>query len=249
MRSGSFIDSLKELSDYMYKHPNKDFKGWKLIDSYSDSSGVFIELFDLGGDVLISIKGTNVAIKSAAKRNDMLTDITESDLAIYMNKLPVQYKSVEEFYKKHKETYPNILVTGYSLGGSLAQMLGNEYGLETYTFEALGTNKISSPKHIGEIYNFINTLDVFVMPVLGRMLGKILVMPVTDKEEYYPIEPLNPLYHMYPYFGTPSKAEPYKRTKDRIKDFTKEGLLQTKQAINTAANQLKSKKILNRFKK
>lgn len=50
------------------------------------------------------------------------------------------YKSVMDIYRNVSALYPtaNVWVTGHSLGGSLASMLGRTYGLPTVAFEAPG---------------------------------------------------------------------------------------------------------------
>lgn len=181
MRSGSFLRELKELNQYLYTNPHKNFKNWELIDSYADNSGVLLELFLADNEYILAIKGTDIDYSSMKKAKDSISDLI-SDIEIYLNKLPEQYRHVKEYYSKIKGSYHKLLLTGYSLGGSLVQMLGNETGLETVTFAAIGTASIISPKHTTNITNYGNTLDCFFVANIGEQIGEIYVMPVTSNK-------------------------------------------------------------------
>ena len=59
MRSGDFYNKLSELNDALYQGA-KDFKDWKLLDTYSDLSGVFVALYDIGNnETLFAVKGSS----------------------------------------------------------------------------------------------------------------------------------------------------------------------------------------------
>lgn len=59
-------------------------------------------------------------------------------------KLPNQYVDAQKFYEKVRKDFPNqeIVFTGHSLGGSLAQLMSNKTGHETVTFNAYGIRDI-----------------------------------------------------------------------------------------------------------
>ena len=88
MRSLSFYDKLSDLNDALYKGA-KDFKDFKLIDTYSDSTGVFIALYDIGNnETLFAIKGT-----------DSLLDLVMDGL-LWMHKATIQENSAAKYYKR-----------------------------------------------------------------------------------------------------------------------------------------------------
>lgn len=243
MRSGSFLRELKELNQYLYTNPHKNFKNWELLDSYSDTSGVFIEIFDIGNnEVLMAVRGTDVNLTQVSVK-DAINDI-ENDINIYLNKLPKQYKIVETFYNNNKNKYFKFILTGYSLGGSLVQMLGGEFNIETYTFEALGTKQIKQSNG-NSVTNFINVLDAFVHPTIKNQVGEIYVMKVTSKKEFYPYKPINPYYHWYPQYGEPTEIEKYNPSKEQsksIKNYLKDGIINKSSMYATELHN-KAKKI------
>lgn len=62
-----------------------------------------------------------------------------------------QYVEADSYARKIREQYPNarIVVTGHSLGGSLASYVGNQMGVDTYTFDAArnGYSTIAGNNH------------------------------------------------------------------------------------------------------
>lgn len=227
MQKASFYRELKELNQYLYKHPNNDFKEWIFKDSYADNTGVFVSIFQKDDKTIFAVKGTDVNYSSTQRIKDSLNDTIKSDIAIYLHQIPAQYRPVEQYFNKIKNNYPNIIFTGYSLGGSIVQMLGTKYGNETITFEAIGTATICEPKYTNNIINFGNTLDIAFVSKIGAQIGEIYVMPITKNQEYYPNGIPNLYFHMYKTYGDPAKAEKYKPIRNRVKDYLKNGIIPT----------------------
>lgn len=89
------------------------------------------------------------------------------------------YQAVLEIYRNVTLLYPpdktDIWVTGHSLGGALASLLGRTYGLPVVAFEApgemLATKRLhlpqapGVPKHLEHIWHFGNTADPIFMGV------------------------------------------------------------------------------------
>lgn len=89
------------------------------------------------------------------------------------------YQAALELYRNVTKLYPpekhDIWVTGHSLGGALASLLGRTYGLPAVAFEApgemLATKRLhlpqapGIPKHMEHIWHFGNTADPIFMGV------------------------------------------------------------------------------------
>ena len=73
-----------------------------------------------------------------------------------------------------------VLVVGYSLGGSLAQIVCNETGAEGITFEAYGVGNIVEPKYTTQITNFGNENDPIFKRNIQNQLGTNYIIPDSD---------------------------------------------------------------------
>lgn len=193
MQSGSYIDSLNELNQSLYKGLN-DFKEFKAVDSYSDNTGLFIGIFQKGNDTIFAIRGTDVL----SGREEFLND-SSSIIALFERSIPMQLAPAEKYFNTVKNKYANIIFTGYSLGGSIAQILGNRYGNETYTFEAFATGSFESQKHSDNIYNFGNLNDPIFKADLKNHIGNVYSI----KTKIY----AGIVNHLYPMYGKPSTAK------------------------------------------
>lgn len=83
----------------------------------------------------------------------------ESDIQMVQRQIPNQYEDAEEVYDKIKEEYPDAEVTviGYSLGGSLAQLLASaNKEVKAITFNAFGTSQIIKTEGLKDNKNCIN---------------------------------------------------------------------------------------------
>ena len=196
MRSGQFYDKLSDLNDSLYNI--KDSYGdWEILDKYSDITGLQIFLFDIGNnETLFAIKGTDVKVGYVSP-GDILADV-----ALKNSRVPLQYKHAKVYYQKIVAKHTHVIFTGYSLGGSIAQMLGNEFGNETITFEAFATGSIVSPNHTDNIINFGNILDGVFMHDPNNHLGAIYLMPVNTSATIR-----NLLTHFPGAHGKPSQAK------------------------------------------
>lgn len=246
MRSMQFYDKLSKLSGYLYEKPGRDYLDWKLLDKYEDNSGVFIELFKTNNEFIFAIRGTEI------------TDFKdlEADKQLANRQIPNQYKAAEKYYNNIKNKYTNIIFTGYSLGGSIAQMLGNEYAKETICFAPFGTADIVKPKHSGFIMNFGNIYDVVFTSNFDKQIGDIYIMNVEQTITNKP----GMLKHHFKNYGKPSDSQLYsgKRNKDslykkyfRIKQdankYIRKGLISVDNQLNNVPSKLTkgAKKALN----
>ena len=97
-----------------------------LDDIYDESTGTSATAFKdkNTGEVIISYTGTN-------KDTDKMNDIVKSDIGeIAMGISAEHYKPAYKFYEEIKEKYgDNIILTGHSLGGNIAQRVALEYNV------------------------------------------------------------------------------------------------------------------------
>jgi hypothetical protein len=78
--------------------------------------------------------------------------------------MPKQANDAINLYNRVKQEYPDaeIILTGHSLGGSLAQIVGALNDVETVTFNAYGTKNLFKPEmeiYPDKITNYINLDD------------------------------------------------------------------------------------------
>ena len=101
----------------------------KTVDS--SNTGFFARVLQKDNDIIIAIRGTDFS-NGLDLRND---------IAMARSRIPAQTTEALKLYDKVAAEYPNahIVLTGHSLGGSLAQIVGAIRGAEAVTFNAYGT--------------------------------------------------------------------------------------------------------------
>lgn len=177
----NFDNELKALSMGVYKGNEKSIpKDWIKVSEYDNSkTGFHGETFYKNGKVVIAMRGTDEVVK----------DLIKEDIGhLAMKKLPNQYVDAQKFYEKVKKDFPNqeIVFTGHSLGGSLAQLMSNKTGHETVTFNAYGVADLlqGNIKDNLNIRNYGNINDTVFNANIDNQLGKTYMIGYGKGNEY-----------------------------------------------------------------
>jgi len=187
--------------------------GWKQLDLDGDNkpdfytnknSGFEATAFIKNKTILIAIRGMNhrtVLNKDFFKDCDGYNakEILLGNLGIpVMGKVPGQFYDAITFYNLINKKYPDykIIITGKSLGGSLAELVGAVSGADTYTFAAPGmayalpkldpkyklnieSNSRKGFKNIKNYYNLNDPCGNY-----GKHLGQSFVHPPIPVKKY-----------------------------------------------------------------
>ncbi len=179
----TFDNEMKALSLGVYKdNKNSIPKDWvRFSERDNESTGFHTETFYKKGAVVISFRGT-----------DDYKDLFENDfLQMGRNKLPNQYVDAINYYNEIQKTFPSskIVFTGHSLGGSLAQLMGNLTGNETVTFNAYGVGNLLNGninyENSKNIRNYGNINDLVFMMNFDNQLGHTQVINSSFDDDFY----------------------------------------------------------------
>lgn len=164
-RDINFYKELERLNYSLYPNSVIKINTWDFVCKHNDKqTGMYAEAHkNSNGEIVMVIKGTDV--------KDM-RDLV-SDAQLENSKIPNQSEPAFQFYRDLKEKYGNVIVSGYSLGASVAQIIGNETGAETVTFAAYGVGDIVKPNNTENIINFGNEADPVFQKNLDNQLGTI----------------------------------------------------------------------------
>lgn len=208
-------EDCKILSQVVYKKEKpKSINGWEYVDKYfNNTSGYYSELYKKDKKVILITRGTELS----SGKKEAIKDL-KNDINMGIEKLPYQVTNAKEVYSKLVKKYgkENIIVTGHSLGGSISEILGTEYGVETVTFNAYGIKKLNGLKinYTDNITNYGNANDGIFVSNIDNHVGKIMILNVKGEGNYFkkslkkpnffkdhPLEKLTPL----------SEAKEYKK--------------------------------------
>lgn len=180
----TFDNEMKSLSLGVYKdNKNSIPKDWvRFSERDNESTGFHAETFYKKGTVVISMRGTYPF---------SYQDIILNDMAMGTNNLPIQYIDAINYYNEIQQTFPNskIVFTGHSLGGSLAQLMGNLTGNEAVTFNAYGVGNLLNGninyENSKNIRNYGNINDLVFMMNFDNQLGHTQVINSSFDDDFY----------------------------------------------------------------
>lgn len=182
---------LAELSDLVYDL--KPSEEWKIVeeinnltggDIFTENTGFKAAIYEKGNERVVAYAGTEVEI------GDYI-----ADLKIILKMLPRQAEEAIYFFEKFYDPEYKTTVTGHSLGGALAEIVGNLYPLKiqkSVTFNSpgvLGTSYfnpvkkrreeiIFNPKAEGVISHYSIQYDAIAW--FGTHLGRVFLAKAVE---------------------------------------------------------------------
>lgn len=174
-----------------YEDNKKDIpKNWEVINTYESDTSDFAGTAyrnNITGDIVVAYRGTDSDWKN-------IQDWTQNNLTIAFNKIPNQFDDALRFYSEvagaNKDA--NVSITGHSLGGILAQLVGACSLKDTVTFNSIGVTHLLDRLNIQldaslkysniTNYSLANDILYFVHKKTGyQFLGQSYVVTPTNE--------------------------------------------------------------------
>ena len=166
-----YHEVLKQAAIYSYHKPgNYPPAGYRVIDfNENKKTGFYADVLSNGNDIIIAYRGTESG-----------QDI-RNDVAMAKSKIPAQAIDAIRIYDKVKREHPNsdIVVTGHSLGGSLAEIVSGIRGNLAVTFNAYGVGDMIKNKNAlkeDNVVNYVNEYDAVSMVNGQNHIGEIFAV-------------------------------------------------------------------------
>lgn len=165
-----FHEVLKQAAIYSYHKPGSyPPAGYRVIDyAENKNTGFYADVLSDGKNIIIAYRGTDKFFDHDGK----------NDIAMAQSKIPAQTTDAVKIYDKVKREHPNadIVVTGHSLGGSLAEIVSGIRGNLAVTFNAYGIRDMFRERNIlkeNNIVNYVNEYDAVSMVNGQNHIGEI----------------------------------------------------------------------------
>lgn len=120
-----------DLSKYKWQRIAFRRSGGLVLDTFQGAA------FSSGNNIIVAFKGTNSPGDAA------------TDLKLFVGMNTTQYAAAATFLNTVPMTGKTVWLCGHSLGGAIAQIIGNRYRLPFATFNAPGVGLIS--RNVGEM--------------------------------------------------------------------------------------------------
>ena len=157
---------------------NKDVTGWRTLKEYETfipNPSFDAKVYQQGNDIVIAYAGTNTK-----DTNDLINDMN-----LFFNKISTQYQNAKDLHAKIKHDFPNanIKLTGYSLGGTLANMVSCETGTPSTAIAPIGGKAaVSNNKYYFKygdknVVSYGHSADLFFGKQLNDQLGSVKLLP------------------------------------------------------------------------
>ena len=178
-----FHEKLKSCAYGAYPKNSKPDNMDCLYSKDNAKTGFSAVVYRDGNNVIISYRGS-----------DALNDWINNNRKMGLKEFPKQIEDAKALLSEI-ESNPDlrncdITLTGHSLGGSLAQMLGALYGYKTVTFNAYGTKDILDNYNLKyndkNIVNYSNKQDPITMSNSKNQIGTVYEMELVDGVKGFP---------------------------------------------------------------
>ncbi len=161
---------LQEINIDVYNDEPSNINGAFVVSKKENKkNGFYGRVSQYDNKVVISYRGSDEA-----------KDWTHSNANMGARQMPSQIQDARELYNEVKKDYPKgteIIVTGHSLGGSLAQIVAAENekdGVKAVTLNAYGTKDIiNSDKPYPNIVNYGNIEDGIFHMNIDKQVGEV----------------------------------------------------------------------------
>ena len=168
-----YHEVLKQAAIYSYHKPgNYPPAGYRVIDfAQNKNNGFYADVLSDGKNIIIAYRGTDKLFDHDGK----------NDIDMAKSKIPAQAIDAIRIYDKVKREHPNsdIVVTGHSLGGSLAEIVSGIRGNLAVTFNAYGVGDMFRNKNAlkeNNVINYVNEYDAVSMVNGQNHIGEIYAL-------------------------------------------------------------------------
>ena len=119
----------------------KDVAGWETLHEFDYTSG------NKQFDARVYKNSNRIVIAFSWTEYNGLDDVRNCISSLfYSDKIPAQYYDAENLYNEVKKQYPYHVIefAGYSLGGTLANLLSHKTGFPSMAIAPIGSKHIAS---------------------------------------------------------------------------------------------------------